>query len=206
METKNILWVTCANDFQLGDGYQYGRYYALNPNTGEILDTLDCALWNFEQTGGFSSRPGGTQGNVSGYTSPYYLDFDENFNVYTQSFYGWTVDKWYFTGTLPIIPLTITSVEKDNTLVPNEFKVLQNYPNPFNPSTTIQFTLDKRSNVSLSVYSLTGELVETLINSTEFEKGGYKITFDASRLASGIYIYTLSNGIQTISKKMTLIK
>lgn len=206
MSEKNILWVACANDFQLGDGYQYGRYYALNPNTGEILDTIDCALWNFEQTGGWSSRAGGTVGNVSGYTSPYNLDFDENFNVYTQSYYGWTVDKWVYSGTLPTIELTITDVEVIDSNIPDHFTVAQNYPNPFNPATTIEFSLNEQADVTLDVYTVTGELVERLINSAEFSPGSYKVTFDASKLSSGTYIYSVSNGKQSISRKMILLK
>ena len=96
MSQKNILWVACANDYQTGDGYEYGRYYLLNPNTGDILDTLDAAGWNYLITEAYNSRSGGTVGNVSGYTSPYNVDFDSNFGVYTQSYFGWTVDKWEF--------------------------------------------------------------------------------------------------------------
>lgn len=206
MPDKNLLFVACANNYQLGDGYQYGRYYLLNPNTGEILDTIDCAKWNFDQTGGFSSRPGSTQGNVSGYTSPYNVDFDENNNVYTQSFYGWTVDKWIYTGTLPTIPLTITGIERDNSVIPTEFSISQNYPNPFNPATTFEFAITVRSAITLTIYSITGEIVERLINSTDFDAGVYKVSFDASKLASGTYLYSISDGKKTISKKMTLLK
>lgn len=206
MDNKNILFVSCANNFQLGAGYQYGRIYAVNPNTGEKLDTIDCALWNFLMTGSWSSRPGGTLGTVSGYTSPYNVDFDENFNVYNQSFYGWTVDKWQFSGTIPIIPLLIVGIEKDENLIPNQFTLAQNYPNPFNPSTTIEFSLPQDAEITLSVYSINGELVSTLIQNTNFAKGSYRVTFDASKLASGNYIYVLTNNDLKLSRKMTLIK
>jgi hypothetical protein len=203
MPEKNILFVACANDFQLGDGYSYGRYYLLNPNTGEILDTLDAAGWNFDQTGVYNTRGGGT---ASGYTSPFNIDFDENGNAYIQSFYGWTADKFVYSGTLPTLALTITSVEKDFATIPDEFTLGQNYPNPFNPSTSIQFGLNESAEITLAVYSLTGELVATLINSSQFSAGTYNVSFDASSLASGTYIYTISNGKQSISKKMVLLK
>ncbi len=206
MKTKNILMVACANNYQLSVGYEYGRIYFLNPNTGAILDTLDNAKWNYDHTGAYNTRSGGTVGNVSGYASPYNVGFDENFNVYTQSYFGWTVDKWNFSGTLPTVPLTITGIEKLNNLVPGQFTLSQNYPNPFNPSTTIEFSLTKGSNVSLSIYSINGQLISQLINSTYFASGNYKLTFDASKLASGTYIYVLKNGEQQLSKKMTLIK
>ncbi len=206
MQSKNILFVACANDFQLGIGYEYGRIYALNPNTGAILDTIDCAKWNYDQTGGYNMRSSGTVGNVSGYTSPYNVGYDENFNIYDQSFFGWTADKWSFSGTLPTIPFSITSVEKQNDQVPSQFSLSQNYPNPFNPTTTIEFSVAKSSNISLSVYDITGKLVSDLISSAHFAKGNYKISFDASKLASGTYIYVLKNGENRLSKKMTLIK
>jgi hypothetical protein len=206
MDEKNVLFASMANNFQLGIGYQYGRIYAINPNTGIILDTIDCAAWNFSKTGSWSSRPGGTMGTVSGYTSTYNVDFDENFNVYNQSFYGWTVDKWQFSGTIPTIPLTITGIVKDEISIPVEFSLKQNYPNPFNPSTTIEFSLPQDADISLSVYSVTGELVTTLIENSSFVKGNYKLTFDASKLASGNYIYVISNNNLKISRKMSLIK
>jgi hypothetical protein len=203
MPENNILWVACANDFQLGAGYEYGRYYLLNPNTGEIADTMDVAKWNFDVTESYNSRGGGV---ASGYTSPYNVDFDEAGAAYTQSYFGWTADKWVYSGTLPSFDLTITSVEKDLSIVPDEFTLEQNYPNPFNPSTSIKFALNEQAEISLSIYSLTGELVEKLISSSEFGAGTYSITFDASKLASGTYIYTITNGSQSISKKMTLLK
>lgn len=206
MDTKNVLFVSCATNFQTGVGYQYGRVYAVNPNTGEKLDTIDCALWNFTMTGSWSSRPGGTMGTVSGYTSPYNVSFDENFNVYNQSFYGWTVDKWQFSGTIPTIPLTIVGIEKDETTIPEQFYLAQNYPNPFNPATTIEFSLPQDADISLSVYSIIGEHVATLIDNSNFTKGNYRLTFDASKLASGNYIYVLTNNEMKLSRKMTLIK
>ena len=206
MNSKNILFVACANNFQLSAGYEYGRIYAVNPNTGAKLDTIDCAKWNFDQTGGWNQRSGGTVGNVSGYASPYNVAYDNNFNIYDQSYFGWTVDKWKFSGTLPTIPLTITSIEKSNNLVPDKFELSQNYPNPFNPTTTIEFSINKSSNVTLCVYDINGRLVSNLINSAYFNSGNYKISFDASKLASGTYIYVLTNGIEKLTKKMSLIK
>jgi len=204
MNEKNILFVPCAVSFRTGVGYSYSRIYALNPNTGAIRDTPDTADWNFQITGAYNSRPGQI-GIASGYASTYSVDFDEAFNLYDQSYYGWTVDKWSFTGTLPVIPLTIVSVEKDD-FIPDEFSLEQNYPNPFNPATTIEFSLPSTADVNLSVYSVNGELITTLINSGQFEKGSYKITFEASKLASGTYIYVLKYGDQQLSRKMTLLK
>ncbi len=203
MPEKNILFVASDVNFRSGVGYEYGKIFALNPNNAEILDTIDVAAWNLKINGSTTDH---TTGRASGFTSTYNVDFDESFNLYSQSYYGWTVEKWKFSGTLPVIPITITSVEKINDLVPDNFTLSQNYPNPFNPSTTIEFSIEKQSQVSLSVYSVTGQFITELIKPTEFSKGSYKVTFNASKLASGTYIYVLRNGSRQISKKMTLLK
>ena len=208
MNDKNILFVACHFDFLRGDRYNYGRVYALNPNTGAILDTIDCAQWNYDVTGGYNLRSSGMVPNASGYTSPYNVAFDENDNVYIQSYFGWAVDKWSYSGTLPTIPLTIipTDVKKANDLTPGSFSLSQNYPNPFNPTTTIKFSLNKSSNVTLSIYDINGRLVSKLINSEHYSSGNYDVTFDASKLASGTYIYVLRTNTRQLSRKMTLIK
>ncbi len=98
-----------------------------------------------------------------------------------------------------------TSVETGTNLTADNFKLLQNYPNPFNPTTTIEFSVPEKSNVALSVYNLLGERVDVLTNSS-YDKGSYKVSFDASKLASGVYIYQLHTNSVSIAKKMQLIK
>ncbi|MBU0559221.1 MAG: T9SS type A sorting domain-containing protein [Bacteroidetes bacterium] len=204
MRDYNILFVSSATDYENNAiGYSYGKIFIVNPNNGEIMDTLDAAEWNFEKTGAYNNNG---PGNVSGYASPYNCDVDDLNNLYAVSYYGWTIDKWQYLGTLPIITLTITSIEIEDGTIPNSFSLEQNYPNPFNPNTTIKFSLVERSNISLDIYSISGELVSSLIEAAEFEKGVYEVTFNASNLASGTYIYTITDGSRTLSKKLTLIK
>jgi hypothetical protein len=81
----------------------------------------------------------------------------------------------------------------------------QNYPNPFNPTTTIQFALPQGGMYKLKVYSVLGEEVAELINN-ELSAGIHKVSFDASRLSSGMYIYRLTGNNVTITKKMLLMK
>ncbi len=90
--------------------------------------------------------------------------------------------------------------------VPTQYSLSQNYPNPFNPTTKIDYTLKAASKVTLAVYDVLGREVATLVNVYQ-PAGLHSVSFDASRLSSGIYIYTLktSNGI-TITKKMVLMK
>jgi len=92
-----------------------------------------------------------------------------------------------------------------STEIPNNFSLEQNYPNPFNPSTTIEFSIAKSEHVTLSIYNVLGELVETLINEN-LEAGKYKINFSGNNLTSGMYIYRLETSSNAISKKMMLIK
>ncbi len=89
---------------------------------------------------------------------------------------------------------------------PQHFSLEQNYPNPFNPSTSIRFRLARASHVRLTVYNVLGQRVKTLVNG--FKKAGtYQVTFDASNLASGVYIYRLTTDKGFVqAKKMLLIR
>jgi hypothetical protein len=87
----------------------------------------------------------------------------------------------------------------------NSFALSQNYPNPFNPSTVLNYSLPQRGTVSLKVYDMLGREVVTLVNATQ-EAGNHSVNFNASKLASGLYVYTLRAGNNVMSKKMMLLK
>lgn len=94
--------------------------------------------------------------------------------------------------------------------IPKDFTLSQNYPNPFNPATTINYTLPTAGSVTLQVYSMNGELVQTLVQGYQ-AAGSYSVAFDASRLASGTYAYRLittgaDGQTQSALKKMLLMK
>ena len=101
---------------------------------------------------------------------------------------------------------SLSSVAEVSILSPIEFNLAQNYPNPFNPSTTINFSLAKESNVSLKVFDLLGQEIISLVNNEFMNAGSYSYKFDASSLASGTYIYRLEAGDFVQTKKMTLTK
>ncbi len=86
-----------------------------------------------------------------------------------------------------------------------KFDLSNNYPNPFNPTTVIKYELAKRSNVSLKIYNIKGEEIQTLVNS-EQNPGSYQIKFNAEGLSSGVYIYRIEADNFVQSKKMTLLK
>jgi len=99
---------------------------------------------------------------------------------------------------------TETSVDPIDDGIPSGYTLSQNYPNPFNPSTEIQFTLTKAGYTTLKVYDVLGKEVATLV-SENLNPGTYKTNFDASRLASGTYVYTLtSNGARLINKMLLM--
>ena len=94
---------------------------------------------------------------------------------------------------------------KQAGIIPHEYSLSQNYPNPFNPSTVINFSLNKSSNVSLVVYNLLGQKVAILVNSY-LQAGSYTYQFDAKELASGVYVYRIKAGDYNAVRKMILMK
>ena len=90
-------------------------------------------------------------------------------------------------------------------VIPNKYELSQNYPNPFNPATKINFSLPQGSDIKLTVYNMLGQQIEVLANGFR-NAGTYELTWDASNLASGVYIYRLETGSTVISKKMMLLK
>ena len=103
----------------------------------------------------------------------------------------------------------ITDVnDKDNVKIdkPHEFALSQNYPNPFNPTTKINFVLAEPGRVNLEVYNILGEKVSTLVDQ-DMGAGSHEANFNATNLASGIYIYRLNVQNKFIdTKKMILMK
>ncbi len=101
----------------------------------------------------------------------------------------------------------VVSNEEEVANQPLAFSLDQNYPNPFNPTTVISYNLAESSTVTLRVFDMLGREVATLVNNKRAAAGNHQVSFDASSLSSGVYIYLLStaNG-QQLMRKMTLIK
>lgn len=198
MATPPTLVAAVDTFIHSGDtgGYSYGRVYTFNPATGAPRDTIDIAQWNFDQTGDYST--GSNNGHVGGFTSV--CDVDANAAesaVYTQTYFGWSVEKWNFTGEVSIDPIA--------DIIPTEFELRQNYPNPFNPETTIEFSVLEANDVALEIYNVLGQNIAVLVND-RLGVGTYKVTFDASNLPSGVYFYKLTAGNNQAFKKMLLTK
>jgi len=115
---------------------------------------------------------------------------------------GWSCGA---TGTIAKMTGMPVAINEPTTQIPTAYKMEQNYPNPFNPTTNITFALPKSGIVTLKVYDVLGKEVASLVNSFT-NAGTHIVPFDASALSSGVYIYKITTGDFTDSKKMVLIK
>jgi hypothetical protein len=100
----------------------------------------------------------------------------------------------YSITSVPDVPATVYS-----------YSLSQNYPNPFNPSTTIRYSIPERAKVTLKIFDITGRELLTLLNG-ELNAGNYELNFNASKLSSGVYFYTLRSNTFSSTKKMLLLK
>jgi hypothetical protein len=101
-----------------------------------------------------------------------------------------------------------TSIEDDlagRFELPSEVSLGYNYPNPFNPTTTISYSIPQSQHVHLSVYNILGQQVAVLVDDVR-PSGFATVTFDASSLSSGVYVYRIVSGTEIISRKMLLVK
>ena len=92
-----------------------------------------------------------------------------------------------------------------NKTLLGQYELMQNYPNPFNPSTTISFDIPVASHVKLLIYDILGREIKTLVDKVK-SPGKYKISWNASGLADGIYLYSLKAGNYSETKKLVLLK
>lgn len=106
--------------------------------------------------------------------------------------------------TFEVVRGIVTGTGEDNEL-PQVTQLHQNYPNPFNPVTEITFLLAEQGPAELTVYNMLGQRVAVLLNET-LSSGTHRVRFDASQLASGVYIYRLETGNSTQIRQMTLLR
>lgn len=103
-------------------------------------------------------------------------------------------------------PDNLTNLDDDKlNALPATFKLYQNYPNPFNPITKIKYDIIEKGAVKITVYDILGRKVKSLLNE-EVSPGTYELLFDASELASGIYLYRLQTNSYSRTKKMMVLK
>jgi len=178
------LWFSVGSYFDPPlNGLSPGVWYSFNTTTWAVEDSI---LWQFNVPLNPDERPRGIALSNDGQVA-YVACFGSSAFPPVQKF------------SRPV------DVRPDPNVVVTDYNLAQNYPNPFNPTTEIKFTVAKEGFVTLKVYDLLGKEVAILVNE-DMTTGGYTADFNASNLASGTYIYTLSvNGV-SISKKMMLLK
>jgi len=172
------LWLGSTNQ---GSGWTTCMWYALDTTNYTIVDSCE---WQGDKDG---AKPRGTAFSADGMTM--YLSTFNTWNVQAiQKFHknpsgiGWT-----YAGVL------------------DGYTLSQNYPNPFNPTTDIRYSVGQPGHTTLRVYNMLGQEVATLVDGN-VNVGTFTAKFDATNLASGVYVYTLVSGNRTISKRMTLLK
>ncbi|MCB0722799.1 MAG: T9SS type A sorting domain-containing protein [Ignavibacteriae bacterium] len=152
--------------------------------------------WSTAANGIFKTTDGAVSFTQQSTSSTYSLFF-------VDSLHGWAA------GDLGIIYRTttggVTNINQVNNTVPKTFRLYQNYPNPFNPSTNIRFGIANSSNVKISIYDVTGKLIEVLVNQ-KLSAGTYEIQWNADGFASGVYFYSLEAEGFNQTRKMLLIK
>ncbi len=183
----DVMWIGGGSDNDVPDApFNKENHYAYNVKTNEIVDSL---VW---VSNGNGERPRGiaiTDNAIEGKRV-----------AYTGVFSG---------GSSPCFQKFVTDitsgVEEVEGTVPSEYALGQNYPNPFNPTTNIRFSIPEAGLVTIKVYDILGQEVATLLNDIR-DANTYNVSFDASKLTSGMYVYTISAGNFVSSKKMMLIK
>jgi|GEM_PF-1411205 len=103
------------------------------------------------------------------------------------------------------IPIVIGTPTGEEEMIPYETALYQNYPNPFNPVTMINFSLKDDCKANVRVYNYKGQLAQELVNGN-LKRGNHSVEFNAGKLGSGVYFYTLEAGGKTFTRKMVLTK
>jgi hypothetical protein len=100
---------------------------------------------------------------------------------------------------------SVSDVQSDFTGIPDKYRLHQNYPNPFKSKTTIMYELKENAQVSLKVYNIFGQIVETLVNDYKIT-GVYSVLWNASNVSSGLYFYRIEAGEYRETKKCLILK
>jgi len=198
----NLLWY---NRFKLNQTWQEYPYFALIGPEDEIYVTGNVGV----STGGTTYHGLETVRYNSDGSNPWVADVNLYGGIGKGLALGadlslYAVGMFYY-SVLKYSQSNPTGVEEISSEIPETFTLNQNYPNPFNPATTISFSIPSSAFTSLIVYDILGNEVSTLVNE-EKPAGKYVITFDASNLTSGVYLYQLRAGNFTEIKKMILLR
>ncbi len=201
--------VTIASNEYVG-GFSPGEMTVLNRSTqvGSTFDLDDIEIkkisapypWlNLSEQTGFSVEGGSSQ------TTLQFTTVGVSAGVYTSSMRVRTNDPQNGEFAVPITLTVANAISNEPDETPSEISLSQNFPNPFNPQTTISYSITNPGEISLSVYNIQGQKVATLYEGVQ-QAGEFEVSFDASNLSSGIYLYRLQTAAEVITKQMALIK
>lgn len=203
----NVTFTSANNDVVLG---LYNRGYYGTSHGWAIAHSL---AWNCNATGHLIliQRPPtaenyaiGCSGTITGISPPAPFNEPQGY-IEGSNHVGLNPRSLYLAQLSERLGTTSVQDGGKEEHTPLDVGLCQNYPNPFNPSTTIRFRISHFGFVSLKVFDILGKEVATLVN-VGLEPGSHEAVFDASRLASGVYVYRLSRGNRTESKHMLLMK
>lgn len=99
----------------------------------------------------------------------------------------------------------VVPVQQISSEVPSKYSLEQNYPNPFNPSTNIKYSVTKQGFVKMTVFDISGKEIDVLVNGVQ-QPGIYSVSYNASKLPSGVYFYKMETDGFTETRKMILVK
>ncbi len=183
----------------------------------KILDSTDLEL-----TGCCSLPPGMVEGEIQSDSNIAYVCYNVYFMIIDVSslprivdtienaaFNSFGLNGNYVLaspgGNLLIMKNNLITKLHKSPATPQSFELYQNYPNPFNPSTKISFQIPKPGRVTLRVYDILGREMATLIDHN-LQAGNYSVNFGSTKLASGVYFYSLRLNGEIITKKMEILK
>jgi hypothetical protein len=186
-----------------------------NPSTVSSLEILDNSLEHGDASGihvsGNYAYVAGYKGrlsivDISNPYDPVQVDSIKSviaYSIFVTEKNTYLIDNNYG---MFIFDTGVTKIDHyDRGILPKCFALYQNYPNPFNPKTNIQFSIPKTEFISLKIYNLLGQEVTTLV-SDRLTAGSYSYDWDASKVASGLYLYRLETEGYAETKKMILMK
>lgn len=156
------------------------------PTAPYETDEFTLALWHFDEGSGDVAE-------------------DASGNGFLGSLGGFNLDGEPDPDSAPMWVDATTLVSTERSELPEQFTLDQNYPNPFNPVTTINYNVPRHADIRIEVYNVLGQRVTTLMD-RDHTPGDYTVSFDGSRLASGMYFYILRTSDTQIVKKMVLLK
>ncbi len=175
----------------------YGFVFAYIIQSNALIDSI------FRADNAAKALTGGS------YSSQYYASLWQQLGTMTKAqFQLATIDLaslWYTAWVNAGLLEKPTGVRKVNSIKPESFNLYQNFPNPFNPKTTIHFDIAKRGKIKLDIVSLDGKRIASLVNN-EYDAGSYSADWDASHVASGMYLYRLESDHFTQTRKLLFVK